>query len=190
MVASLNIFVNYQNYSATKVIFLIRYHIIVMKCDERWHEIPRYCAYNIASRKNYNYKISLHVHLHSSKQFGSQRNKLDVCGPLHTQNKDAMIITLQALSLIKKSGANPSLLHTTFEEQWSMWMRDGCKVYMDSYMASNGSCFTVTWIIFKNHLLEVGLIQTRRPWHSECSRPLIYTNLSFVRTRINKNSLR
>ena len=28
-------------------------------------------------------------------------------------------------------------------------------------MASNGSCFTVTWITFKNHLLEVGLTQNR-----------------------------
>ena len=33
------------------------------------------------------------------------------------------------------------------------------KVYMDSYMASNGSCTMVTWIIFKTHLLEVGLTQ-------------------------------
>jgi hypothetical protein len=32
---------------------------------------------------------------------------------------------------------------------------------MDSYMASNGSCFMVTWIIFKNRLLEVGLTQNR-----------------------------
>ena len=40
-------------------------------------------------------------------------------------------------------------------------MQDGCKVYMDSHMASNGSCFTVTWIIFKNHLLEVGLTQNQ-----------------------------
>ena len=38
-------------------------------------------------------------------------------------------------------------------------MQDGCKAYMDSYVASNGSCFMVTWIIFKNHLLEVGLTQ-------------------------------
>jgi hypothetical protein len=38
-------------------------------------------------------------------------------------------------------------------------MQDGCKVYMDSYMALNGSCFMVTWIIFKNHHLEVGLTQ-------------------------------
>jgi hypothetical protein len=32
---------------------------------------------------------------------------------------------------------------------------------MDSYMTSNGFSFTATWIIFKNHLLEVGLIQNR-----------------------------
>jgi hypothetical protein len=32
-------------------------------------------------------------------------------------------------------------------------MQDGCTVYMDSYMASNGSCFMVTWIIFNNRLL-------------------------------------
>ena len=38
-------------------------------------------------------------------------------------------------------------------------MQDGCKVYMDSYMASNGSCFMITWTNFKNHLLEVGLTQ-------------------------------
>jgi hypothetical protein len=35
-------------------------------------------------------------------------------------------------------------------------MQDGSKVYMDSYMASNGICFMVAWIIFKNHLLQVG----------------------------------
>jgi hypothetical protein len=40
-------------------------------------------------------------------------------------------------------------------------MQDGYKVYMDSYVASNGSCFTVTWTIFKNHLLKVGLTQNR-----------------------------
>jgi hypothetical protein len=40
-------------------------------------------------------------------------------------------------------------------------MQDGCKVYMDSYRASNGSYFMVTWILFKNHLLEVGLTQNQ-----------------------------
>ena len=41
-------------------------------------------------------------------------------------------------------------------DQRSMWMQDGCKVYMASYMASSGSCFMVTWTISKNHFLEVG----------------------------------
>jgi hypothetical protein len=40
-------------------------------------------------------------------------------------------------------------------------MHDGCKVYLDLYMASNGSCFMVIWIISKNHLLEVDLTQNR-----------------------------
>ena len=42
-----------------------------------------------------------------------------------------------------------------------MWMQDGCKVYMDSYMVSNESCFMVTWIILKNPPLEVGLTQNQ-----------------------------
>jgi hypothetical protein len=40
-------------------------------------------------------------------------------------------------------------------------MQDECKVYMDSYMASNGSCFMLTWTIFKNNLLKVGLTQNQ-----------------------------
>ena len=31
-------------------------------------------------------------------------------------------------------------------------MQDGCRVYMDSHMASNASCFMVTWTTFKTHL--------------------------------------
>jgi hypothetical protein len=54
-----------------------------------------------------------------------------------------------------KGGAGPSSLYTTLEGPTeyvnARWM------YMDSYMTSNESCFMVTWIIFKNHLLEVGL---------------------------------
>jgi hypothetical protein len=38
-------------------------------------------------------------------------------------------------------------------------MQEGCKVYVDSCMASNGSCFMVTWTIFKKYLLEIGLTQ-------------------------------
>ena len=40
-------------------------------------------------------------------------------------------------------------------------MQNGCKVYLDSYMASDGSCFMVSWSIFKNHLLEVGQTQNQ-----------------------------
>ena len=36
-------------------------------------------------------------------------------------------------------------------------MQDGCQVYMNSYVASNGICFMATWTTFKSHLLEVGL---------------------------------
>ena len=48
-----------------------------------------------------------------------------------------------------------------FKHQRSNWMQDGCQVYMDSYMASSGPCFMVTWTIFKNYLLEIGLKQNR-----------------------------
>ena len=44
-----------------------------------------------------------------------------------------------------------------------MWMQDGCKVYMDSYMDG------INWIMFhghldyfQNHLLEVCLTQNRK----------------------------
>ena len=40
-------------------------------------------------------------------------------------------------------------------------MQDECKVYMDPDMASNGSCFMVTWTTFKNRLVEVGLTQNQ-----------------------------
>jgi hypothetical protein len=69
--------------------------------------------------------------------------------------------TPQTLSLMEK--AEPVQVRFTLHsrDQWSRWLQDGCKVYMDSYTASNGSCFLVTWIISKNHLLEVSLTQNR-----------------------------
>ena len=62
-----------------------------------------------------------------------------------------------------KGGAGPSSLHTSLRgpTECKCGMQDGCRVYMDSYMASNGSCFMVIWAIFKNHLLEVDLKQNR-----------------------------
>ena len=44
-----------------------------------------------------------------------------------------------------KRGAGPSSLHTMLEGPTE---QDGCKVYMDPYMASNGSFFMVTRTIF------------------------------------------
>jgi hypothetical protein len=80
-------------------------------------------------------------------------------GPLHTRDWKPMTITLQTLSLVEKA----KLVHVCFtlhsRDQHSLHGLLHCKVYIDSYMASNGSCFMVTWIIFKNHLLEVGLTQ-------------------------------
>ena len=57
--------------------------------------------------------------------------------------------------------AEPVQVHFTqrLRDQGSMWMQDGCKVDMDSYMASNGTCCIITWINFKNHFFEVGLTQ-------------------------------
>ena len=56
-------------------------------------------------------------------------------------------------------------------------MQDGCKVYMDSYVALNGSCFTVTWFIFKNYLLEVGLTQN---WETMALRNLTTVDLFYI----------
>ena len=80
-------------------------------------------------------------------------------GPLHTQDWEPVTITLQALSLVEKAELVQVCFTIRLRDQHSKWMQYGCKVYMESYMTSNGSCFMVTWIIFKNHLLEVGLTQ-------------------------------
>jgi hypothetical protein len=47
---------------------------------------------------------------------------------------------------------------------------------MDSYMALYGSCFMVTWTIFKNHLLEVDLTQT---WETMVFRMLVIIDLIY-----------
>jgi hypothetical protein len=82
-------------------------------------------------------------------------------GPLHTWDWEPVTTTPQALSLVEKAELVQVCFTLCLRDQRSMWMQDGCKVYMDSYKASNGSCFMVTWTAFKNHLLEVGLTQNR-----------------------------
>jgi hypothetical protein len=63
------------------------------------------------------------------------------------------------LSLVEKAEPVQVCFMLRLRDQQSMRMQDGCKVYMESYVASNGSCFMVTWTIFKIHLLGVGLRQ-------------------------------
>ena len=82
-------------------------------------------------------------------------------GPLHTRNGRPVTISLQALSLVGKVEPVQVRFTLCLRDQWSTWMQDRCKVYMDSYVALNGSCFMVTWIVFMIHLLEEGLTQNR-----------------------------
>jgi hypothetical protein len=46
-------------------------------------------------------------------------------------------------------------------DQGTMWIQDGCEIYIDSHMPSTGFCFSAHWTIFKSHLSEVGLTQNR-----------------------------
>ena len=71
-------------------------------------------------------------------------------------------ITLQALSLVENAEQVQVRFTLRSRDQWSMRMQDGCDVFHDSYMASNGSCFMVTWIVSINHFLEVCLTQNRK----------------------------
>ena len=65
-------------------------------------------------------------------------------------------------------------------------MQDGCKVCMDSYMASNGSCFMVAWIVLKNDLFEVGVTQNQETMahvvNPKSHMLLMYSILSCVKT--------
>ena len=66
-------------------------------------------------------------------------------GPHLTRDREPVTITPQALSLVEK--AKPVQVQFTLRsrDQRSIWMQDGCKVYMDSYVASK-------WIMFHSHL--------------------------------------
>ena len=52
-------------------------------------------------------------------------------------------------------------LHLT--DQRSKWMQDGWKVHMDSYMASNSSCFMVTWTIIIYQQAPLGARPNTKP---------------------------
>ena len=73
-------------------------------------------------------------------------------------------ITLQALSLVEKE-AEP--VQGTFtlrlRDQPRMWLQDGCKVYMDSYMASNASCRN-PWLLGLFQKPPLGGRPNIKPW--------------------------
>ena len=85
--------------------------------------------------------------------------KRRVLRPLHIRDREPGTKVLQALSLVEKGKPVQVRLTLHSRDQRSIRMRDGCKVYTNSYTTSNGSRFTVTRTIFKNHLLEVNLTQ-------------------------------
>jgi hypothetical protein len=67
--------------------------------------------------------------------------------PLHTWDWEPVTESLQELSLVEKAEPVQVRFTLRLRDQWSTWMQDGWKVHMDSYMASNWSCFMVTWTI-------------------------------------------
>ena len=91
-----------------------------------------------------------------------------------------MTITLQALSLVGNAVRVQVRFTLHLRDQRSKGMHDGCKVYMDSYMTLNGSCFMVTWTVFQNHLLEVGL--TQNLWETMPLRTLTTVGLLYFIT--------
>ena len=93
-----------------------------------------------------------------------------------------MTISLQALSLVEKAEPVQVCFTLHLRDQRSMWMQDGCEVYM----APKGSCFMVTWTIFINRLLEVGLTQNGTPNTHNWWFILFYHTW---RHHVNRNSL-
>ena len=55
-------------------------------------------------------------------------------------------------------------------DQLWRWLQHRCKIYM----ASNGSCFMVTKIVFNNHLWEVGLIQSWGTMAPQNLKPFLF----------------
>ena len=70
-------------------------------------------------------------------------------------------------------------------------MQDGCKVFMDFYMALNGLYCMVTWTIFQNHLLEEASL-TQNRWETMALQMLttVLFYLSCGRIHISRHSLK
>jgi hypothetical protein len=88
---------------------------------------------------------------------------LGILRATHTQDCGHVTVALKAFSMAKKEEPVQVCFKVNLRDRWSKWMQDGCKVYMDSCVASiwNESCFMVTWIIFQTHRLVVSLAQNQ-----------------------------
>ena len=89
---------------------------------------------------------------------------------------EPMTITLQALSLVEK--AEPVQVRFTLflRDHRSMWKQDdGCKVYMDFYVASMDDVSWSLGLFFRNRLLEAGLTQN---WETMALR--MFTTVDFI----------
>ena len=94
-----------------------------------------------AKKKNTPFGTQHHTYarLHTLSEMG-----LSTLQPPHTRDWEPVTITLQALSLMEKAEPVQVRFTLRLRHQRSMWMQDDrCKVDMDSYMASNRSCFIV-----------------------------------------------
>ena len=122
------------------------------------------------------------------KGFRPPRCQVEYLGPLHTRDREPVTITLQTLSLVGKAKFYQVCFIICWRDQRSEWMQDGCNIYIDSYMASNGWSFLSTWTIVDNRLLETknsgdhGTPNAHNHWFI-----LLW---SCVRTRTNKISLK
>jgi hypothetical protein len=101
----------------------------------------------------------------------------------HTRPRTHDHYTSSTLIGGKRGSRSKFTLHTTLKGPTEyLNARRMVKVYMDSYMPSNGSCFMVTCMDYFSKPPLGGRANTKPPWHSEHSQLLIYSMLSCVRT--------
>ena len=132
-------------FSSQRNLFGFRLFGLAMQCNAMFAMTPAPSHHSFVRKLHWG--LGLRV-LGVPNSFTLQSTKCSYFGV--SRDWEPVTITIQALSLVEK--ADPVQVHFTqyLRDQWSMWMQDGCEVHMDCYMASNGSCFMVTWTVFKN----------------------------------------
>ena len=85
----------------------------------------------------------------------------------HMRDWEPVTSTLQALSLVEKAEPVQPCFTLRLRDQRSTWMQDGCQVYMDSYMASNGSCFMFHGQMDYFQKPHLGGRPNTKPWHHD-----------------------